>query len=303
MEAGPELRVLATTAMIGDIVRQVGGDRIVTWILIEGELDPHSYQLVKGDDEKLNRADLIFFNGLGLEHGPSLQSYLHQSPKAVGIGDILFKQDPSRILYFKGQVDPHIWMDISLWSEMLPVVVEALSQRDPEHRQLYEANAKKAKESLSKAHQEAFDTLQAIPAHKRYLVTSHDAFNYFARAYLSESGEEQNEAWRERFTAPQGLAPDSQLSATDIQEMIDHMARYHIEVIFPESNLTQDAIRKIVDAGSQKGLHLCIAKEALYADAMGGPGSPGSTYATMILHNVHTIAKYLPHNGCSFEQQ
>jgi manganese/zinc/iron transport system substrate-binding protein len=139
--------------------------------------------------------------------------------------------------------------------------------------------------------------LHAIPPDRRYLVTSHDAFNYFARAYLAEEDELADGRWHERFAAPEGLAPDSQLSTTDIQAIINHLDTYHILVLFPESNVSKDSIRKIVDAGAQKGLHLTIADGYLYADAMGPVGSDGDTYLKMIAHNAALIAKYLDNNG------
>jgi manganese/zinc/iron transport system substrate-binding protein len=282
--------------MIDDLVRQVGGDHVDRLTLIKGELDPHSYQLVKGDDERLAYADLIFYNGLGLEHGPSLQSYLINNRKAIALGNLVMGENPSLILYYKEQVDPHIWMDASLWAMTIPHIVAALSQKDPANAESYQANGDKLKNALLQAHQQAKDKLQSIPSSKRYLVTSHDAFNYFARAYLAVPGENTND-WHQRFAAPEGLAPESQISTTDIQDIIDHLNRYHIHVIFPESNVNRDSIRKIVLAAKEIGLEVKIADVSLYADAMGKPGSDGDTYLKMLLHNVRIIAENLRMNG------
>src|ERR1700722_8914942 len=108
MTQNGKLKVLSTIAMIDDLVKQVGGEYVDTNTLIKGELNPHSYQLVKGDNEKLAFADLIFYNGLGLEHGPSLQQYLHDESKTVGLGNHLLKQYPELILFVDNQLDPHI---------------------------------------------------------------------------------------------------------------------------------------------------------------------------------------------------
>lgn len=293
MTPNGKVKVLSTTAMIDDLVKQVGGGYVDSFTLIHGELDPHSYQLVKGDDEKLAFADLIFYNGLGLEHGPSLRNFLQQSPKAIGLGNLIQNKEPSLILNYNGQVDPHIWMDISLWSRTVPYIVAALSQKDPSHADTYKENGERLINEMFKTHEEILILMHSVPPEKRFLVTSHDAFNYFTRVYLAAQGEKETSGWQKRFAAPEGLAPESQLSATDIFAIIEHLNRYNIHVLFPESNVSKDSIRKILKAGQEKGLHLRIATDSLYSDAMGHPGSDGDTYLKMIQHNAKTIAFYL----------
>lgn len=288
-----KVKVLSTTAMIDDLVKRVGGDHVDTLTLIQGELDPHSYQLVKGDDEKLAFANLIFYSGLGLEHGPSLYTHLINNSKAIGLGDELEKEDPKRVIYVNGQKDPHIWMDISLWAKTIPFIVQALSKQDITHAQEFEANGRELEQELLQAHQKARLIMHEAPNERRYLVTSHDAFNYFARAYLSEEDEIQTGEWEKRFAAPEGLAPESQLSTTNIRDIIDHMRRHHIQLLFPESNVSRDSIKKILQAGREQGLDLEIACCPLYGDAMGAPGSEGDTYVKMMLYNANMIASYM----------
>lgn len=292
VETVKKLRVISTTAMINDLVQSIGGEHIAPYTLIEGSLDPHSYQLVKGDDEKLGRADLIFYNGLGLEHGASLHYYLENSPKAVSLGASIYQTHPEKILHVATQFDPHIWMDASLFAEGIPAIVEALSKADPEHAQEYAEAGRKKQEAIHQLHERVKGILHGIPQEKRYLVTSHDAFNYFAKAYLAEP-EEPESVWTERFQAPEGLAPDSQISSADIQFILTHIKRYHIPVLFPESNVSQDSIKKIVDAASEQGFHVTIPKERLYGDAMGKPGTDGETYEGMLLFNAKLLERYL----------
>jgi manganese/zinc/iron transport system substrate-binding protein len=296
MTPNDKIKVLSTTAMIDDLVKQVGGEYVDTTVLIKGELDPHSYQLVKGDDEKLAFAQVIFANGVGLEHGPSLQNYLKNNSKVVFLGDRIKAEDPKLILSYNGQNDPHIWTDISLWMRTLPFIVEALSKQDPAHAELFRNNADKVRQAMEKEHLAIRDEMQQIPQQQRYLVTSHDAFNYFARAYLADEPELQSGEWQKRFAAPEGLAPESQLSVAEIQLMIDYLKKHDIHMIFPESNVSKDSIRKIVSAGKEKGLNVKIASDALYADAMGPPGSDGDTYLKMMEHNGRVIADYLKKN-------
>jgi len=296
MTPNGKIKVLSTTAMIEDLVRHVGGEYVDSATLIKGELDPHSYQLVKGDDEKLQYADLIFFNGLGLEHGPSLQSALAKSTHAIGLGNKIQEKNAGVILRYKGQIDPHIWMDANLWSQAVPYIVESLSQKDPIHAETYRANGEHLIAEMQILHGKIREEMLTIPAHQRFLVTSHDAFNYFARAYLAEKNELNDNAWQKRFAAPEGLAPDSQLSTADIQAIIDYVQQHEIHMLFPESNVSKDSIRKIVAAAKEKGINLKIADEFLYADAIGAPGSDGDSYLKMLDHNGRVIAKFLRQN-------
>jgi manganese/zinc/iron transport system substrate-binding protein len=174
-----KLKVLSTTAMIDDIVGQIGKDRIDHMPLITGEIDPHSYELVKGDDEKLTLATVIFYNGLGLEHGASLRYQIEHHPNALGVGNVLLEKAPELILHSNKEIDPHIWMDISLWSRIIDPIVETLSRADPEAKEFFHGNGDRLREKMEEEHQTIYSALQEIPQEKRFLVTSHDAFNYF----------------------------------------------------------------------------------------------------------------------------
>ncbi len=281
-----KLKVLTTIAMIGDLVQRIGGDDIDTISLIRGELDPHAYELVKGDDEKFARADLIFYNGLGLEHGLSLRQNLEGNPKAIAVADALLRKDPSLILSVDGQYDPHIWMDIALWMNVIDPITQALCEKDPEHASLYCQRGKELKKEMALADQKAYALLQVIPQEKRYLVTSHDALSYFTRHYLAAPGEKN---WQTRCRAPEGLAPEAQMNMNDIMTILFHVERFGISILFPESNVNKDALYKIVHACKEKGLTIQLCQESLYGDTMGEAGS----YLEMIAHNVEVVARGL----------
>jgi manganese/zinc/iron transport system substrate-binding protein len=299
-----KLKVLSTTSMINNLVEEISGDLVEVNTLIEGGLDPHSYELVKGDDEKVQIADVIFYNGLGLEHGPSLNKYLKESGKAIGLGNVIRNKYPSFIIEDAGQVDPHIWMDMSLWALNIETIVDVLSQKDPSHQDIFEERGQQLFKKLKNKHDEFVVLFQSIPKEKRYLVTSHDAFNYFTKAYLKSEEELDDQAWRQRFNAPEGLAPEGQISVKDIKNIINHMKKYNIKVIFAESNVSRDSIKKIVDAGNKEGLNFCISDTSLYADAMGKPGTFEGTYLGMMEFNAKTIASYLIKNdACESKQK
>lgn len=285
-EANGRLKILTTTAMIHDLVSQIGDGHVDSIPLIKGELDPHSYELVKGDDEKFAAAHLIFYNGLGLEHGLSLRQNLEKNPKAISLADPILKEDPSLILIINGQYDPHIWMDISLWRRAVDPIVSHLSGLDPTHADVYRLRGEILKKQMEKEDLACLEMLQKIAPEKRFLVTSHDAFNYFARRYLAVS---QEKDWKKRCSAPEGLAPEAQMSLTDILDVISHIEKHKISVIFSESNVSRDSLNKILKAGREKGIPLRLCKIQLYGDSMGNAPS----YLAMMRHNVEVIAREL----------
>lgn len=280
------IKVLSTTAMIDDIVAKIGQERINHEVLIRGEIDPHSYELVKGDDEKLSLAQIVFFNGLGLEHGASLNYRLKMHPKAIGVGDWIRKAYPNEILTKDAQIDPHVWMDAFLWAEIVHPIVTALTDVDPEGAAFFEANGARVKEELKQLHSNLLEKFNSVPASKKYLVTSHDAFNYFTHRYLNVDHD-----WESRVRAPEGLAPDGQLSCNDIQNIIDYLCAHQVEIVFPESNVSRDSLRKIVSACQEKGLKVKISSEILYADTLGSPGGDAGTYPQMMTHNTTVLTK------------
>jgi len=269
-------KVLCTTGMIHDIVARVGQDKIDSHALIVGEIDPHSYELVKGDDDKIAFAQLVFGNGLNLEHGASLRYLLAEHPHVVNLGDEIQNKVPQKILKVSGEVDPHVWMDVSLWAEGIDAIVLALSKEDPASSAFYEQNGALLRQEMLSEHSLLQKAMRLVPDEKRYLVTSHDAFHYFARAYLA-----QGEGWEARCVAPEGLAPEGQLSSQDINRVAQHLTQYEIGVVFPESNMSQDALKKVISCCSHK---VRCSDKPLYGDAI-GPGD----YLDMIRHNVETL--------------
>jgi manganese/zinc/iron transport system substrate-binding protein len=277
--------------MIDDLVVRIGGDRVDCSVLILGEIDPHSYELVKGDDEKIERAHIVFFNGLNLEHGASLQSKLLKHPHAVSLGDFILKHCSGKVLFEEGQPDPHIWMDISLWAFAITPIVDSLAAIDPEGKTYYETRAAALKQELLISHETLLKKMGEIPEEIRYLVTSHDAFGYFTRAYLASEEERELGTWKKRFAAPEGLSPDGQIGVVDLQRIIDYLEQHHVRVVFPESNVSQDSLRKIVFACQAKNRSVRFSKEPLYGDSMGPKDSSSGHYVGMIEHNGDVLIK------------
>ncbi|MDN3506832.1 MAG: zinc ABC transporter substrate-binding protein [Simkaniaceae bacterium] len=269
-------KVLCTTGMIQDLVERIGQDKVDAHALIVGEIDPHSYELVKGDDEKMAFAQLIIGNGLNLEHGASVRNHLAKHSHVVYIGDEIQKKVPEKILRVSREIDPHVWMDISLWAEGVDAIVQALSKEDPGSATFYKNNGALLYAQMLSEHLRLQEVMREVPDSKRFLVTSHDAFHYFARAYLS-----QGEGWEARCVAPEGLAPEGQLSTQDIKRVAKHLCENEIGVVFPESNMNQDALKKVISCCSHK---VRFSDKPLYGDAMGT-----GNYLDMIRHNVETL--------------
>lgn len=287
MEENGKLKVLSTTAMIDDLVAKIGKERVNHLALIIGEIDPHSYEIVKGDEEKFSRADIIFYNGLGLEHGASVCAKLRRHPVAIALGDKIREKRSSDILVRKGSVDPHIWMDVLLWIEAVDPIVERLTMQDPLGAAEYYKNGELLKQEMEALNANIVSEMNKIPSCKKFLVTSHDAFNYFTRRYLSH----EKEDWNVRFRAPEGLAPDGQLSSADIQGIIDHLCEYGINVVFSESNVSKDSLKKIVSACREKGLSVRISSKMLHADALGPKESSAGDYFKMMEHNTQVLSE------------
>jgi manganese/zinc/iron transport system substrate-binding protein len=277
------VKVLCTTPIIDDLVSRIGGERIDHLPLMDRTMDPHSYELVKGDDEKFLVAQVLFYNGLGLEHSASLKTQLQEHPHAIALGEEIRRQDASLILQHRGQTDPHIWLDVSLWEKTVDPIVVHLTKIDPEGKEYYEVRGVRVKKELLDLDQWMFSKLQSIGAEKRFLVTSHDAFNYFTRRYLHESA-----SWQDRFCAPEGLAPDGQLGFQDLQRVIDHLQKNRIQTVFSESNVSLDSLKKIVDICREKEIHVEIASSPLFSDTLSGAGTH-FTYEEMMKHNATVL--------------
>lgn len=287
MQNQNKIRILSTTVMIHDLVTQIGKEHVFSLPLIDKELDPHSYQLVKGDDEKLSFANIVFYNGLGLEHGASLAYQLQHLSTTVSIGDAIKSHSPEKIIQIGGIDDPHIWMDVSIWMDAIDPILNSLIQLKPQFASEFRKNARQLKKQMLHVHYQILGKMKSIPDEKKFLVTSHNSFNYFTRAYLGNKHE-----WEGRFAAPEGLAPEGQLNPLDLQKVIQYLHKHQIHVIFSESNISPDSLKKIAAASNELGWNVKIPKESLYSDAM-REEKQGISYLKTMEYNAEIIQRYL----------
>lgn len=267
--------------MIGDVAANIAGDRAqVTNLMGEG-VDPHLYKASPGDVRLLADADLILFNGLHLEGRlADLLTRLAAKQTVVqvtqGIDESRLRQPPE----FAGHFDPHIWFDVSLWSSTIDTIRDALIQKDPSGKQLYTTNAAAYRERLQLLHQYATETLATIPADRRILITAHDAFGYFGRAYNL------------KVLGVQGISTDSEASLQDMNALVDTLVSGKVPAVFVESSVPRKTIEAIIEGCRSRGHTVTIGGE-LFSDAMGAPGTLEGSYIGMVLHNVNTITAAL----------
>lgn len=280
-EAEGKLNAVATTGMIADIVRSVGGERVYVTQLMGAGVDPHVYTATEGDVITLTEADVIFYNGLHLEaRMADVLARINERIPTVAVGE---RVPEDRRLFgeaFEGQPDPHIWMDVSLWMLATEAVRDALIAQDPAGEQVYRDNA-----GAYLAQLEALDgyvraQIDTIPERQRVLVTAHDAFNYFGRAYDIE------------VFAPQGISTQSEAGVEDIRRTVDVLVAREVPAIFVETSVPRDVVEAIVEGARARGHDVEIGG-SLYSDAMGELGTPDGTYQGMIRHNVDTIVAAL----------
>lgn len=274
--------IVTTCGMVTDIVRQVAGDRAkVTGLMGEG-VDPHLYKPTRDDVAKLLQADVVFYSGLMLE-GRMTDTFLKVARRGTPVFAVTELLDEKFLLEpeeFQGHTDPHVWMDVAGWMEAVKVVARSLGEVDPDHAALYGQNANRYIAQLARLDDYAKKTIASIPKERRVLITAHDAFNYFGRAYGIE------------VRGIQGISTESEAGVADINRLVDLLVERKIPAIFVESSVSDKNIRALIEGCKSRGHAVRIGGE-LFSDAMGRTGTYEGTYPGMIDHNVTLIARAL----------
>jgi manganese/zinc/iron transport system substrate-binding protein len=281
-----KMNVVTTTTMVTDMVKEVGGDRVSVVGLMGPGVDPHLYKPASGDVVKLQRAKVIFYSGLMLEGRMSdLFFRMARSGKKVyAVTESIPEKDRLEPPEFEGHWDPHVWGDPTLWSKCIATVVEGLSQGDPAGRPYYTKRGLGVVESYKDVHQWALKRIAGIPKKQRVLLTSHDAFNYFGKAFGFQ------------VVAVQGLSTVTEAGLADIAKTVDFIKSKKLKAIFVESSVNPAAIERVSkDAGVKIG-------GELFSDACGKPGEMHEghgekydvgTFVGMVKHNINTIVDAL----------
>jgi manganese/zinc/iron transport system substrate-binding protein len=275
------ISVVATTGMIADAARQVGKDLVQVRALMGPGVDPHAYRQTRTDIVAMTKADLVLWHGLYLE--AQMEEFLRSlggRRVVVAVAEALPK---ARLLAhdtYADKFDPHVWMNPELWSEVVVAVRDALIRVHPEGRGIFEANADAHLKEVAALADYSRTVLASVPPERRILLTAHDAFNYFGKAYGFE------------VLGIQGISTESEAGLKRVSELVDLLVERRIGAVFVESSVSDRNIRALIEGAAAKDHAVSIGGQ-LFSDAMGQEGTYEGTYVGMIDHNTTTIARAL----------
>lgn len=277
---GP-LRVVATTGMIADAARQVGGDLVEVQALMGPGVDPHAYRQTRADVAAMAQADLVLWHGLYLE--AQLEEFLLDLGRTRTVVAVAEAVPQDRLLAhdeYAGRFDPHVWMDPDLWAFVVAGVRDAMIAARPADETAFRANAEAHLTEVAGLGAYSRQVLGSVPEAARVLVTAHDAFRYFGRAYGFE------------VLGVQGISTESEAGLQRVGELVNLLVDRRLGAIFVESSVSERNVQALVEGAAAKGQTVAIGG-SLYSDAMGEAGTYEGTWVGMIDHNVTTIARAL----------
>lgn len=283
--AGDRLTVVATTGMIADAARQVGGDLVEVKALMGPGVDPHSYRQTRTDIVALARAEVVLWHGLYLE--AQMEDFMRELEERGNVTAVA--EDLPRDLLlahadYENKFDPHVWMTPKLWVLVVENVRDALIAARPEAEETFRTNAEAHLADLASLEAYVAGILATVPEERRVLVTAHDAFSYFGRAYGFE------------VLGIQGISTQSEAGLQRIAELVNVLVDRRIGAVFVETSVSDRNIRALIEGAAARDHAVEIGGE-LYSDAMGEPGTYEGTYLGMIDHNATVIALALGGDG------
>ncbi|MEP5151568.1 zinc ABC transporter substrate-binding protein [Planktotalea sp.] len=279
--ASEVLSIVATTGMIADTAHRIGGAHVEVRALMGSGVDPHAYRQTRTDITAMTRADLVLWHGLYLE--AQMEDFLVKLDRrrtAIPVADAMPKELLLSHEDYDGRFDPHVWMVPALWVNVARRVAEVLSEAKPDAADDFAANLKAFEGELSALQTYGETVLATVPESARVLLTAHDAFGYFGRAFGYE------------VIGIQGISTESEAGLNRISSLVDMLVERKIGAAFVESSVSDRNIRALIEGAAAQDHTVSIGGE-LFSDAMGADGSYEATYIGMIDHNMTTIAKAL----------
>ena len=279
-KGGYPYKAAATVGMVADVVKEVAGDKAEVSQIIGAGVDPHLYNPARGDVAVLLKSDIIFYSGLLLEGQMthilvkvSRRRPVHAVTEMLQEADLI--QDTQ-----SGHQDPHVWMDVGGWKHAVTVIVDALVAFDPVNADVYRKNGIRYQAQLQDLDDYVRRVIATVPERQRILVTAHDAFKYFSRAYGIE------------VLGIQGISTESEAGLKDINGIVDLLVDRRIPAVFVESSVSDKNVKALIEGAASRGHKVIIGGE-LFSDAMGSAGTYEGTYVGMIDHNATLIARAL----------
>ena len=274
--------IVVTTGMVADATRHIAGPDARVEALMGPGVDPHLYKATQGDLVLLRKADIIIYNGLHLEG--KMQEIFDQLAETKPVYAMGAGIPPQNLLDANGpqqkNYDPHIWFDVGIWAGAVQKLGYFLSSNMPEHSDSLILRTAAYTDTLLALHREISQTLQDVPANKRTIITSHDAFRYFGRAYQF------------KVVGLQGISTAAEFGLKDVTDMVDLIIAEGIPAVFVESSVSEKSIRSVMDGCAAKG-HPIQLGGTLYSDAMGAADTPEGSYTGMVRSNVQTLVNAL----------
>jgi manganese/zinc/iron transport system substrate-binding protein len=273
--------IVCTTGMIQDAVENIVGEKAKIEALMGPGVDPHLYKATQGDLQKLQQADIIVYNGLFLEGkmGEILQK-LKRKKTVIAMAELLPEKAYINNTEFQGAFDPHIWFDVKLWKDAVEMLSKELIKTDSLNESFYHKNTIAYTLQLDSLHQEVRAQIKLIPENKKVLVTAHDAFAYFGRAYDVD------------VRGLQGISTLSEFGLRDVSNLVEFIVENEIPAIYTETSVSEKAIKAVLEGAKSKG-HDVVIGGSLYSDAMGEEGTFEGTYIGMVHSNVEKIVSGL----------
>jgi zinc/manganese transport system substrate-binding protein len=278
--AAEPIKVVASFSILGDFVAAVGGDRVEVATLVGPDGDAHVFSPSPADARKVAQARLIFVNGLGLEGWMTrlVRSSGSAAPVAIAANGVTareMKKDDHGHGHAHGPIDPHAWQSVANAKVYVANVRDALAAADPEGKAAYEANAAAYAARLDALDAEIRAAWSKVPAERRRIITSHDAFGYYADAYGLE------------ILSPQGVSTEAEASAKDVARIIRQVKAEKVPAVFVETISDRRLADRIAkETGAKIG-------GALYSDALSPKGGPAATYLDMMRHNLRELTAAL----------
>jgi manganese/zinc/iron transport system substrate-binding protein len=280
-DASGKLKVVTTTSMLTDLVKNIGGDLVEINGLMGAGVDPHLYKASEGDVTKLYQADVIFYNGLHLE-GKLVEVFekMGSKKRTVSLGESLDENELIGSEYFASNYDPHVWFNIQFFKQFGNKVAETLAANDTVNAEKFRANNTLYQKKLDELETEIKATIDALPKEKRILVTAHDAFNYFGKQYGFN------------VVGLQGISTATEAGVQDVRRLSQFIIDNKVKAIFIESSVPRRTIEALQEAVLSKNYEVVIGG-SLYSDALGNSGTTEGTYVGMFRANVKTIVEAL----------
>ncbi len=272
------LKVVATTGMIADTARQIGGDQVEVKGLMGPGVDPHAYRQTRTDIVAMTRADLVLWHGLYLE--AQMEDFfddLGRKQTVVAVAEGVDKGKLRAHDDYADKYDPHVWMSPVLWRDVVLEVQDALTLARPEAAEFFAANTQAFLAEIDALSAYGEQMLTAVPEDNRMLVTAHDAFGYFGAEYGYE------------VLGVQGISTQSEAGLNRIGELVDTLVNRQLKAVFVESSVSDRSMRALIEGAAAEGHEVGVGGE-LYSDAMGEPGTYEGTYIGMLDHNITVIA-------------